>query len=79
MTYFKLKGKLPMNEQNQFVSDGYDRARDANEPAIRAQVEAELAYQMKTATWIERRKLRKQIEAEINRRCDELAPPDANY
>ena len=68
-----------MTDSNDFVADGFKRAQRANEPAIREQVESEFAALLNNATWLKRREIRKQIEAEINRRCDELAPPDALY
>lgn len=68
-----------MQESNGFVEDGYFRLQHANAPAIRAIVETEYADLIENANWFQRRRLRKQIESEIKRRCDEIGPPDALY
>lgn len=66
-----------MDVRNGFVADGYDRARDANEPNIRAGVESEFAVSPSTASNAERKRIRGEIEREIEERLNALAPPDA--
>lgn len=68
-----------MTESDGFLSDGYSNLRSVYEQEIRNQVEAEFAPKLENARWLERRRLKKQIENEIDRRCDERAPPDALY
>ena len=68
-----------MTEPDGFFPGGYSRLRGVYEEEIRNQVEAEFAPKLEGASWLERRKLRKQIENEIDRRCDERASPDALY
>ena len=68
-----------MTDSNGFVADGYERARSANEPAVRQETESKYAAQIANASWLQQRKLRKQIEIEIEQQLDELAPPDALY
>lgn len=68
-----------MTDSKKFVADGFHRSRLVNEPEIRKQVEAEFAPKLANANWLQRWKIRKQIDAEIDRRCDGLASPDALY
>ncbi len=68
-----------MNVRNRFVADGYDRARDANEPIIRAEVESEFVVRLSNASNAERKRIRGEIEREIEERLNALAPPDALY
>lgn len=71
-----------MKEQvrnHRFIVDGRDRAGKALEPSIRAQVEGEFAELIQNATFLRRIVLRRQITAEVKRRLDEQAPPDALY
>lgn len=62
-----------------FVVDGYERARKAMEPEIRAEVEAKYTEQLTTATIWQRWKLRRQMKLEIDERIHQIAPPDAEY
>lgn len=62
-----------------FVVDGYERARKAMEPEIRAEIAAKYAEQLATATLWQRWKLRRQMKVEINERIHQVAPPDAEY
>jgi len=68
-----------MHNSSEFVADGEDRIRDANESVVRNQIESKYADQLNNASWLQRRKLKKQIRNEIKDRLDELAPPDAMY
>ena len=68
-----------MKETAQFFADGYERLRCEHEPEIRAEVERKYAHQIASAWWLNRRRIRKQIEREIETRLDDLAPPDALY
>ena len=66
-------------DDTRFVQDGSQRAHDAIEPAIRAQVEPEYADRLKAATLIQRYMLHRELNKEIQRRIDAQAPPDALY
>ena len=68
-----------MPDSEGFTAGGYEQHRALHEPAIRERVEAEFANMLENASWFQRRKIRKQIEGEINRQCDELVPPDSLY
>ena len=68
-----------MSDSEGFTSGGYEQHRALHEPAIREGVESEFATKLENASWLQRRKIRKQIEAEINRQCDKLVPPDSLY
>lgn len=61
------------------VADGYSRARTAATPIIRAEVEAEFAARLKTATLAERFKLKVEMKREMARRLDKAAPRGALY
>lgn len=63
----------------EFVPDGYERARAAAVGSIRRQVEAEYAERLRYAGWLRRLLLRLEINREIERRLDRIAPPDALY
>jgi hypothetical protein len=71
--------KAPARTPSSFVADGYLRAREANEPRIRLQVGEEFATQLSNAPFWRWFLLRRQIEREITRRMDTVAPPDALY
>jgi hypothetical protein len=50
------------------------------EVELRREVEAEFAGQMAAATgWFDRWRMRRRMDAEIERRMSEKAPPDALY
>ena len=49
-----------------FVEDGCQRAHDAIEPAVRAQVEQEYADRLETASLFQRHKLRRELNKEIH-------------
>ena len=68
-----------MDDPNGFIADGHDRARDANEPIVRSDVEREFASMLEGASRAEQKQIRDQMEREINRRLNDLAPPDALY
>ena len=72
-------GRPPMDDRNGFVADGYDRARDANEPIVRAEVESEFAVRLSNASTADQKRIRGEIEREIEKRLNALAPPDALY
>ena len=57
------------------VDDGHERAAEA----IRAEVDAKFAQQLKAASAAEKKLLKKKIEAEIRDRIKASAPPDAMY
>lgn len=60
---------------NGFVADGYERTREA----IRAQVEAEYAEQLKKASPEEAARLKPQMAREIEERLRTKAPREALY
>lgn len=62
-----------------FLVGGYKRAFAAIEPQVRREVEDEYSKRLKGATARETRRLRKEIEAEIVKRVEKRAPPDALY
>ena len=68
-----------MKEPDRFVVDGRERLRSAHEQNIRVEIELQYADQMASASWFKRRKIRKQIEAELQSRLDDRAPPEASY
>lgn len=72
------------NEMNRpagegIVSDGHERACDAKEPQIRAEVLEEYAERLGEASFFKRIGLRREMEREVQRRLDLQAPPDALY
>ena len=74
--YILLNARLlPMDDRKGFVADGYVRARDANQPIVRAEVEREFAARLGSASTADQKKIR----AEIEKRLNALAPPDAFY
>ena len=68
-----------MKEPDRFVKDGCERLRSVHEQKLRAEIELQYADQMASSSWFKRRKIRKQIEAEVKSRLDDLAPPEASY
>ena len=72
---------MTMNDAHEhgFVEDGYERARAAIEPKVRAQVSAEYGERLKNASSSEQARLRKEMAQEIERRIDAQSPPDAIY
>jgi hypothetical protein len=62
-----------------FVADGCQRAREANEPVVRAEVEREFAAKLAEATDRDRQSIWQAVEREVERRLNRLAPPDALY
>ena len=68
-----------MDDRIGFVADGYDRARDANEPIVRSEVEREFTDRLGNASTANQKRIRAEIEREIQKRLDALAPPDALY
>ena len=62
-----------------FVEDGHDRARTAIEAKIRAEVQREYANQVNKASFWERQRRRREMDREVERRIDLVAPPDAVY
>lgn len=65
--------------RNRFVADGCERARAALEPELRAEVEAEYAVRLVGVGFVERMKLKRQINREVERRLRARAPKDALY
>jgi hypothetical protein len=64
---------------NGFLFDGCERAQAAVRLAIREQVTAEYAEAFATASFWDRLRLWREIEREVARRVNKLAPPDALY
>ncbi len=62
-----------------FVADGYERARVAVYPKIRAQVRNEFDERLTNASFAERVRLQREMNQEIKRRINTVAPPDALY
>jgi hypothetical protein len=62
-------------ESNGFVADGHERAREG----IRAQVEAEYAERLKTASAEENSRLRREMLREFDSRVQRSTRPDALY
>lgn len=77
----KLKSQedASMEFHNGVVADGYKRARDASEPIVRGEVEREFASLLENASAADRKRIRHEMEREIERRLCRLAPPDALY
>lgn len=67
------------SDRDHFVAGGCNRARKALRVAIRRQVEAEFAEAWTASGWFRRWWLRRKIRAEVARRLDKSAPPDALY
>jgi hypothetical protein len=70
---------MPMNDRNGFVADGYGRARYANQPIVRSEVEREFAARLSNASAADKKRIRAEMEREIEKRLNVLAPPDALY
>lgn len=68
-----------MRDQHYIVADGYERARAAELPSIRAQVELEYAERLHAAGWLERIRLRGEMQREVEKRLDRVAPRWALY
>ena len=68
-----------MQRQRSFICGGYNIARSAAMPAIRAQVIAELSDQFSKAGLWRRIWLWRQIAYEVERRVEKVAPYDALY
>ena len=68
-----------MDDRNGFSVDGYDRARNANEPIVRCEVEREFAAKLGSASVFEQLRIHLIIEREIKKRLNPLSPPDALY
>jgi hypothetical protein len=68
-----------MTRSHHFIEYGYQLARAAFEPEIRAAVVAEFAERLAVASLIERWRLRREMAREIERRLRQTAPPDALY
>ena len=62
-----------------FVADGYERARDANERLVRAEVEQEFAERLRNADWVDRWRMKREIERVIEKRLEHVAPPWGLY
>jgi hypothetical protein len=62
-----------------FVHDGYKRARAAELPRIRREVEQEFAERLAAADWFAMLLLRTEMRREIERRLDRIAPSDGLY
>jgi len=67
------------NRDPHFVYDGYERARDASLLRIRAEVEREFAERWAAAGWLERLKLKRAMQREIECRLERVAPPWGLY
>jgi hypothetical protein len=65
--------------RNRIVADGYRRARAALEPEVRAEVEAEYAARLQGVKFVERMKLKREINREVEMRLRRRAPRDALY
>ena len=68
-----------MRGANRVVADGYERARSACEPELRAQVTAEYAERLANASFWKQWWLRWEMRREVVRRVHEKAPPYALY
>lgn len=68
-----------MKEKCGFVTDGFSRARKASQPIVRSEVEEEFAERLRNASRAERRQIRAEIDREIQKRLNAIAPPDALY
>ena len=68
-----------MTTKDGFLADGYERAYDANEPVVRAEVQSEYAERLAKALSSERERIRNEMEVVIAERLEKLAPPDAHY
>jgi hypothetical protein len=61
------------------VHDGCERARSAELPSIRAEVEREYAERLKTAGLFKRLLLRREIRREVEKRLGRIAPRSGLY
>ena len=73
------KAKTFMARSFPFVKDGRERHRAAVAPTIKAEVIAEFAGRMATASWLERWRLRFAMRREIRRRMITAASQQALY
>jgi hypothetical protein len=62
-----------MDSMERFVADGHQRAREASEPRIRADVAKEFAARLQRASPEELPTLRREMEREIERRLERIA------
>ncbi|MCA9168603.1 MAG: hypothetical protein KDB23_13100 [Planctomycetales bacterium] len=68
-----------MDIRSGFVADGCRRARDASRAIVRSEVEREFAGKLVNATAADQKRLRVEMDREIEKRLSILAPPDALY
>lgn len=68
-----------MTDSEGFHADGYESLVDKHLDEVRPQVELEFAARLEEAGWLKRWRIKKQMENEITKRLDALAPPDALY
>ena len=68
-----------MTVPSSFVADGWWRARFASEPIVRAEVTKEFSERLHAAEQPDAERLRIEIEREIDRRLDRIAPANALY
>ncbi len=67
------------NKRAGFIEDGCRRARKAMEPEVRREVEEEFSAEWTDSGLVRRWFLLRKINAEVERRLDERAPPKALY
>jgi hypothetical protein len=67
------------NTADKFVADGYWRARTASEPYVRAEVLKEFDKRLQEAPLEELPSVQREMEQEVQRRLDQIAPPWALY
>lgn len=68
-----------MNSNNGIVANGHYRAREANKPIIRAEVEKEFADRLREASPQELPVLQKEMEREIELRLERVSSRWALY
>jgi hypothetical protein len=74
-----IKWDCVMQNIDRFVCNGHERARAAIEPQIRAAVSEEFADRWQAASLWQHFWLRREIEREVNRRLEKVAPSNALY
>jgi hypothetical protein len=66
--------RIPMPENDHFVAGGYERACAAALPQIRAELEREYRERLAAAGWLQRWRLRREMNRQIRKRLDRIAP-----
>ena len=68
-----------MDKRNGIVAGGHRRSRNASQAIVRTEVDQEYAALLGNASIAEQKRIRDEIELEIEKRLNTLAPPNALY